>query len=205
MRLLCCGDSAVLVEVDDLDEVLGLDAAWRAEPPPGLVETVPAARTVLVRFDPTSTDASTLASALAATTPWPVSDAGTDEVVEIPTVYDGEDLDEVAELAGLEADRVVGLHAQAQYTVAFCGFAPGFGYLTGLDPRLHIRRRDTPRTAVPAGAVAVAGEFAAVYPHTSPGGWRIVGRTDIAMFSLDRDPPALLRPGVRVRFARVDG
>jgi KipI family sensor histidine kinase inhibitor len=203
MRVLPCGTSALLVEVERLDDVLGLDAAWRAAPPPGVTETVPAARTVLVRYDPSVTDVRTLAPLLSATEPHDATPGEEPEPVEIPTLYDGEDLGEVAELAGLTVDEVVAAHEAGRYTVAFGGFAPGFGYMTGLDPRLHVARRSTPRTAVPAGAVAIAGEFAGVYPRSSPGGWRILGRTDTAVFSLDREPPALLQPGTPVRFVRV--
>ncbi len=92
------------------------------------------------------------------------------------------------------------MHSGAGYTVRFCGFAPGFAYLDGLDPRLHVPRRDDPRTSIPAGSVAIAGEFAGVYPRASPGGWRLLGRTDASLWDVDRDPPALLTPGTRVRF-----
>jgi KipI family sensor histidine kinase inhibitor len=122
--------------------------------------------------------------------------------VEIPVTYDGPDLAEVARLTGLPADEVVRRHAAAEYVVAFSGFAPGFGYLTGLPAELRVPRRDSPRTAVPAGSVAVAGEFTGVYPRRSPGGWQLLGRTDAVLWDPERDPPALLVPGTRVRFTR---
>jgi KipI family sensor histidine kinase inhibitor len=122
--------------------------------------------------------------------------------VEIPVTYDGEDLGEVAALTGLSEAEVVARHQGASYRVAFCGFSPGFAYLTGLPRELHVPRRETPRTVVPAGSVAVAGDYASVYPRASPGGWRLLGRTDVPLWDLDRDPPALLRPGTRVRFVR---
>jgi KipI family sensor histidine kinase inhibitor len=115
-------------------------------------------------------------------------------------VYDGEDLPEVAATLGMSRNEVVSVHSAAQYVVAFCGFMPGFSYLTGLDARLILPRRDTPRTRVPAGSVAIAAEFSAVYPRESPGGWHLLGRTDAAMWVDDRDPPALLPPGTRVKF-----
>jgi KipI family sensor histidine kinase inhibitor len=120
--------------------------------------------------------------------------------VEIPVCYDGEDLAEVGELTGLGADGVVEAHTGQTWTVAFAGFAPGFGYLVGEDDRLHVPRRTTPRTKVPAGAVGLAGEFSGVYPRESPGGWQLIGSTRLPMWDLDRDPPALLQPGLRVRF-----
>ncbi|WP_106401916.1 5-oxoprolinase subunit PxpB [Actinocorallia populi] len=120
--------------------------------------------------------------------------------VEIPVVYDGADLAEVAELTGLSAAEVAARHSAAEYTVAYLGFSPGFGYLTGLDPVLRVPRRAVPRTSVPAGSVAVAGPYTAVYPSPSPGGWRLLGRTGLALWDVRRDPPSLLAPGDRVRF-----
>jgi KipI family sensor histidine kinase inhibitor len=122
-------------------------------------------------------------------------------LVTIDTVYDGEDLAEVGTLTGLGPDGVVAAHTGQVWTVAFGGFAPGFGYLIGGDPRLEVPRRDSARRAVPAGAVGLAGEFSGVYPRESPGGWQLIGTTSVAMWDLDRDPPALLRAGARVRFA----
>jgi KipI family sensor histidine kinase inhibitor len=199
MRLLPCGERAVLVELEDLDAVLGLHAALAGGPPAGVTELVPAARTLLVRFDPRATDAARLGAALEAVSFTPgASPEG--ETVEIPVTYDGEDLDDVASLSGLSRDEVIEAHAAGEYVVAFCGFAPGFGYLTGLDERLHVPRRDDPRTRVPAGAVAIADRFAAVYPRASPGGWQLIGSTDEPLWDVDRDPPARLTPGTKVRF-----
>jgi KipI family sensor histidine kinase inhibitor len=203
MRVLPCGARALLVELDDLDAVLGLHAALRDAPPAGVTELVPAARTLLVAFDPARTGAERLGEALRAVEFEPGARLGTGEAVEIPVVYDGEDLDDVAAHAGLTRAEVVAAHRDGDYLVAFCGFAPGFGYLTGLDERLHVPRRDSPRTRVPAGAVAVADAFTAVYPRASPGGWQLIGRTDATLWDAERDPPALLAPGTRVRFAEV--
>lgn len=121
-------------------------------------------------------------------------------LVEIPVEYDGDDLEEVASLTGLSVAEVVARHCASAYTVAYVGFSPGFAYLTGLDPALHVARRDTPRTSVPAGSVAIAGPYSSVYPSASPGGWRLLGRTSLKLWDVHRDPPSLLSPGDRVRF-----
>jgi KipI family sensor histidine kinase inhibitor len=120
--------------------------------------------------------------------------------VQLPVRYDGADLDPVARETGLTTEELIALHSGAEYTVRFCGFSPGFGYLTGLDRRLWLPRLATPRPAVPAGSVAIADEYTGVYPRSSPGGWRLLGSTDVPLFELDRQPPAVLAPGVRVRF-----
>jgi KipI family sensor histidine kinase inhibitor len=202
MRVLPCGDCAVLVELDDLDGVLGLHAALREDAPAGVTELVPAAQTLLVAFDPRATDAERLGAALREVDFSPGVHAE-GELVEIAVVYDGEDLDEVAEHAGITRREVVAAHTGGEYVVAFCGFAPGFGYLTGLDERLHVPRRDSPRKRVPAGAVAIADRFSAVYPRPSPGGWQLIGRTDADVWDVGRDPPAVLVPGTRVRFTEA--
>jgi KipI family sensor histidine kinase inhibitor len=196
MRVLPCGSSALLVELEDLDQVLGYYAALRADPPAGVVDIVPAGRTVMVTID--NTDLSTLERTLLSTVSLDDRRTGGD-LVEIPVVYDGEDLADVAELLSCSVDEVVRRHTSEEWTVAFCGFAPGFGYLTGASA-WDIPRRSSPRTKVPAGSVALAGEFSGVYPRESPGGWQLLGRTEVAVFDLDRDPAALLSPGRRVRF-----
>jgi KipI family sensor histidine kinase inhibitor len=121
-------------------------------------------------------------------------------LVEIPVSYDGPDLHEVSRLTGLSTEEVVSRHTGAEHVVAFLGFQPGFAYLIGGDDRLFVPRRDTPRTRVPGGTVAIAGPYSGVYPRDSPGGWRLLGTTSTAMFDVDRDEPALLAPGDRVRF-----
>ncbi|WP_026116709.1 5-oxoprolinase subunit B family protein [Nocardiopsis valliformis] len=202
MRVLKCADTGVLVEVADLAQVIALGAALEADPLPGVADVVPAARTVLLRLEP-GTDP---AGVTAAVTGIPLSaeaSQGVGETVTIPVHYDGEDLDDIAELTGLSPREVVRAHTSATWTVAFCGFAPGFGYLVGDDPRLHVPRRGEARTRVPKGSVALAGEFTGVYPRSSPGGWQLLGRTDAVTWDLDRNPPGLLRPGVRVRFEEV--
>ncbi|MFD0201877.1 MULTISPECIES: 5-oxoprolinase subunit PxpB [Saccharothrix] len=200
MRLRRCGDDAVLVEVDSLGEVEAVRAAVAAAELPGLVELVPAARTVLVAAGPDTARAVSRLLAAADLTHQP--EAVGDEVV-IGVRYDGPDLDLVAETAGLTTAEVVELHTGADYRVAFCGFAPGFAYLTGLPEPLRQPRLDSPRTKVPAGSVGVAGEFTAAYPRATPGGWRLIGRTDAPLFDPRRATPALLTPGDRVRFEAV--
>lgn len=204
MRIRPYGDVGVLVELDGLDAVLALAAAVAANPPPGVVDVVPAARTVLVRLDPTRTDVGAVTRALASVEPSPAQ-ARAAGLVEIPVHYDGADLDAVGSLTGLGADGVIAAHTASLWTVAFVGFAPGFGYCTGGDARLRVPRRDTPRTRVPAGSVGLAGEFTAAYPRASPGGWQLVGRTKVTLWDPNREPPALLQPGVQVRFTAAAG
>ena len=118
----------------------------------------------------------------------------------IDVVYDGADLTEVAGLTGMAAGEVIAAHTGTPWRVGFGGFAPGFAYLVGGDPRLHVPRRAEPRTRVPAGSVALAGEFSGVYPRESPGGWQLIGRTDAVLWDVERPQPALLTPGMWVRF-----
>jgi KipI family sensor histidine kinase inhibitor len=201
VRVLPCGDRALLVELPDLDVVAAMHAALDQSPLPGQCQLVPAARTVLVVLDrpPTETDVVRLRR-LQLTGAAPATEA---RVVELPVVFDGPDLAEVAELVGRPAPAIVAALTGVELTVAFGGFAPGFGYLTGLPEELHVPRRATPRTRVPAGSVGLAGPFAGAYPRESPGGWQLVGRTDAVLFDVDRDPPALLAPGTRVRLREV--
>ncbi|MFI9006981.1 allophanate hydrolase subunit 1 [Actinosynnema sp. NPDC053489] len=200
MRLRRCGDDAVLVEVDSLGEVEAVRAAVAAAGLPDVVDLVPAARTVLVVTRPGGLPA--VRGVLAAADLVHHPGAEGDDVV-LPVRYDGPDLDLVAETAGLTTAEVVELHTGADYRVAFCGFAPGFAYLTGLPGPLRQPRLDSPRTSVPAGSVGVAGEFTAAYPRATPGGWRLIGRTDAPLFDPRRAAPALLTPGDRVRFEAV--
>ena len=198
-RVLAAGSDGLLVEVADLDQALALFAALRDDPPPGVVELVPAARTVLVRFDPSLTRAETLAEALV-DRPLHRSAPVDGPLVEVPVCYDGADLEEVARLCGLTADDVVRRHTAAPWTVAFTGFAPGFGYLSGGDPALDVPRRAAPRTGIPAGSVGLAGRFSGIYPRASPGGWQLIGRTGLPLWDARRRDPALLAPGTRVQF-----
>lgn len=202
MRIRDCGDSALLVEVGCLDEVLALQAALAAAPIPGVVAAVPAARTVLLRLDTHRTGTAAVAEAVRAL---PARAGRRAEAAELrlAVAYDGADLGAVASHTGLSEREVVTAHTETPWTVAFCGFMPGFGYLAGGDPRLLVPRREESRTRVPAGSVGLAGEFTGVYPRSSPGGWQLIGRTDAAIWDLDREPPGLLRPGVRVRFDEI--
>ena len=197
MRILTASDHALLVEVDDLDEALRRHLAWSDVP--GVVELVPAARTVLVRYDPARTSAAALSARLRS---WPAPEraAIAQGEVRIPVRYDGEDLPAVAELLGVSVDELAARHRAARWRVAFSGFAPGFGYLVGSDPLFDVPRRATPRARVPTGSVGLAGSFTGVYPRESPGGWQLIGRTDAVVWDADRDPPALLAPGTGVRF-----
>lgn len=196
------GQRALIADVHDHHQALALYEDLRRDPVEGLVDVVPAACTVLVVFvDQVS--ATRARAALLARTPAPHSASSPAAPVTIPVVYDGPDLASVAELTALPVEAVIAAHQAGDYTVAFLGFAPGFGYLSGLDRRLHLPRRASPRTHVAGGSVAVAGDFTAVYPAASPGGWHLIGHTPTAMFDLHREPPALLSPGSRVRFERV--
>ena len=199
VRVLPAGSDGLLVEVDDLDEALALFAALRDAPPAGVAELVPAARTVLVRFDPALTRVDVLTDDLLSR-PRTRSATVDGPVVEVPVCYDGADLEEVAALCGFDAAEVVRRHTAQPWTVAFTGFAPGFGYLAGGDPALDVPRRAEPRTSIPAGSVALAGRFSGIYPRASPGGWQLIGRTGLALWDQRRADPALLSPGTRVRF-----
>jgi KipI family sensor histidine kinase inhibitor len=217
VTLLPAGEEAVLVEVAGLDDVLSLEEALRRvvgagdSPWSAVTDVVPAARTVLLVTRPgTDLDAlGTAVRALAARVPLPASRRSASPtagaVVEVPVTYDGPDLDDVARLTGLTPREVVAAHTTRPWRVAFSGFAPGFAYLVGGDQRLRVPRRDHPRRSVPAGAVGLAGEFSGVYPRPSPGGWQLLGTTTLAVWDVDRDPPALLTPGMTVRFVESGG
>lgn len=202
MRLLPCGDAGLLIELADLDAVLAMYAELDDLQPTGIIDMVPAARTLLLTIDPAVTDPAAVAQVVRGCSPTPEARPSAGQV-EVPVVYDGPDLDEVASLTGLSTREVIRVHTEHEWTVAFCGFAPGFGYLVSSDDRLDVPRRENPRTKVPAGAVALAGGFSAVYPRESPGGWQLIGRTEVIAWDLTRDPPALFAPGVRVRFVEA--
>jgi KipI family sensor histidine kinase inhibitor len=190
------GPTAVLL--DEVDDPAGWAAAFLRLGMSGVVDVVPAARTVLVAAE----DERALAAAVAsfAQVVADPADSSSGPHVDIDVVYDGPDLAEVAGAVGMSTDEVVDAHSAATFRVAFCGFAPGFAYLTGLPAGLRLPRRPTPRTRVPAGAVAIASEYSAVYPTVSPGGWHLLGSTRLELFDVERDPPALLMPGTTVRF-----
>ncbi|MGH3317714.1 MAG: 5-oxoprolinase subunit B family protein [Nocardioidaceae bacterium] len=197
--VLPCGSAALMLELESLDDVLAVYAALLDDTPPGVLDLVPAARTLMLLLDPAQTEPAAVERAVRHVTPRH-NDREHGELLEMPVVYDGEDLDEVGKLTGWGADGVIERHTGTEWTVAFCGFAPGFGYLVSDSGGFDIPRRSTPRTKVPPGAVGLAGEFAGVYPRESPGGWQLIGSTELQTFDLDREPPALLTPGTRVRF-----
>ncbi|MFF9818609.1 allophanate hydrolase subunit 1 [Streptomyces sp. NPDC014006] len=204
MRALPVGDDALLLEVTSGEAAEALHAELVRRRAEGLLtvrEIVPAARTVLL--DGLS-DRDRVAGELARADIAPAP-ARAREVVEIPVRYDGPDLAEVAAHWGVGAVEAARIHAATEFRVAFCGFAPGFGYLTGLPSRYDVPRRGTPRTAVPAGSVALAGPYTGVYPRSSPGGWQLIGTTDAVLWDPTRVPAALLAPGTRVRFVPVGG
>lgn len=198
MRFLPVNLDALLVELNDLDETLALFDALMAEPVAGVEEIIPAARTLLIQFRPSAIDQQSLVNHIAGQD-LTQRRVGEQRRVEIPVHYNGEDLDEVATLLGISRSEVIQRHTAHDYSVAFCGFAPGFAYLTG-GAGFQVPRRQTPRTRIPAGAVALAGNFSGVYPQASPGGWQIIGVTPLQMWDLNRPEPALLRPGFKVRF-----
>ncbi|MGW5851182.1 5-oxoprolinase subunit B family protein [Streptomyces sp. NPDC055254] len=200
MRSLVTGTDALLVELDSAAEVAALHAELVRRRDAGELgpvrDLVPAARTVLL-------DGVREPAALGARIErWRVPPLAETEgpLVRVPVRYDGPDLAEAARLWGVAPHEVAGIVGGTVFRVAFCGFAPGFGYLTGLPERFHLPRRATPRTAVPAGSLALAGEYAGVYPRSSPGGWQLIGSTDAVLWDARREPAALFEPGVRVRF-----
>ena len=202
MRLLPCGDRALLAEVADAGERRRLDATLRRHPLPGSVEHVPGARTVLV-VAKAAVNLPGIASALLELDldPDEAPDERGDLVLDVR--YDGPDLQDVATSLDLSPDEVVERHTTQVWTVEFAGFAPGFGYLTGSEGGLEVPRRAAPRTRIPAGSVGLAGPYSGIYPRASPGGWQLIGRSDAPLWDADRDPPALLTPGRRVRFVEV--
>lgn len=200
MRVLPSGTGGLLLEMDSLQEVLGRYSALREADLP-VLDLVPAGRTILVVAE-RGADLRDLAAAVRAVPPLQHVRADAPQV-EVPVVYDGEDLEQTAALLGLDVAELRHRHQDERWTVAFCGFAPGFGYLTGERYAWDVPRRATPRTRVPAGSLALAGQFTGVYPRESPGGWQLLGRALVEAFDLHRDPPALLVPGARVRFVEA--
>jgi KipI family sensor histidine kinase inhibitor len=195
------GDQALLLQFDNTTDVLAWVAALREAALPGVLDIVPASRTVLLKLDgprhqsevrrrlrALRVDADTVATAPAEGT------------MVIDVVYDGVDLAEVADRTGLTTAQVINAHTATPWQVGFGGFAPGFAYLIGGDPRLAVPRRSEPRSSVPAGAVGLAGEFTGIYPRRSPGGWQLIGHTDVVLWDIDRPHPALLTPGMWVQF-----
>lgn len=209
MRLLTSGTRALLLELDDLSAA----RAWHGELTRrveagqlvGVADVVPAARTVLVVAEHEDAVPALRAGIEAVDPTSVVADgaAGAVELVTIPVVYDGEDLAAAAAALRIDPAELVRRHTSEEWTVAFAGFAPGFGYCVGRQFAWDTPRRSEPRTRVPAGSVALAGEFTAVYPQDSPGGWQLIGRTDAVLFDPRATPPAPMRAGVRIRFEEV--
>jgi KipI family sensor histidine kinase inhibitor len=195
MRVLPFGPGALLAEYDSLAEVMSVDEALRGSQLAGIEEIIPAARTVLVKFR--QVDRAALQELLV---PGAAATRIEGPIVEIPVVYDGDDVGEVADATGLSHEQIIDTHSSTVYSAAFLGFTPGWAYLVGLPASLQLPRRSTPRTAVPAGSVAIANEFTGVYPTVSPGGWHLLGHTSVQMFDVARDKPALVVAGDRVRF-----
>jgi KipI family sensor histidine kinase inhibitor len=206
VRILPYGDHALLVELDGLDAVLALFRGLEASRPDGVVELVPAARTIAVVVEPRILSLSAARGWVERTSPLPVG-AVAERIVDLDVRYDGDDLAEVARLTGRTEAEVVAFHTGTLWRVAFGGFAPGFAYLvsdgSAAADALEVPRRATPRTAVPPGSVGLAGTFSGVYPRSSPGGWQLIGRTDATLWDETADPPALLGPGTVVRFREV--
>ncbi|WP_227982455.1 5-oxoprolinase subunit B family protein [Nocardia spumae] len=200
------GDRALLIEPADAAQLPLLLDNLRRAPIDGVVDLLPAARTVLLTLcpgvDPAVVETRVRALVLTPGADSPVSAAA--EVVTVPVRYDGPDLAETAALLGIPPDRLVERHTGARWRCAFIGFAPGFGYLQAPGPGLSVPRRAQARTVVPAGSVALAGGYSAVYPRDSPGGWQIIGHTELALWDPGRTEPALLRAGIEVRFEAVD-
>lgn len=215
------GEHGLLVRTGALEVSHRMDAALRAERPRGVVEVVPGPETLLVvapgadqgrlrshleellarcAREPSGTPGEDAGGAPGGAPGGGTAEARRAPLVTVPVVYDGEDLASVAEAAGIGVEEVVARHTGRELVVGWLGFAPGFAYLTGLDPVLHVPRLATPRTSVPAGSVAVAGPYSAVYPTASPGGWRLLGRTTMRVWDVTADPPSPFRPGTRVRF-----
>jgi KipI family sensor histidine kinase inhibitor len=199
MRARRVGQHGLLVECADAREVEAAYAVLRARATEiGATDIVPAARTVLLDglHEPGAA-----ADLVAGLSPAPTDRASAERrLVEVPVRYDGPDLAEVARQWRVSPDEVARIHQETEFVVAFCGFAPGFAYCTGLAADLGVRRRTAPRARVPAGSVALAGEFTSVYPTASPGGWQLIGSTDLEVWQPEAERPALLAPGTRVRF-----
>ena len=199
------GDRALLLEYGSTAEVLASASALRAADLPEVADIVPGARTVLVTLTEPAQQAATRTrlTTVDFTTPAEVARPGPGDAV-IDVIYDGADLAEVAALLTMSVADVIDAHTGTPWRVGFGGFAPGFAYLVDGDSRLSVPRRTQPRTRVPAGSVALAGEFSGIYPRESPGGWQLIGRTEAVLWDVERTQPALLIPGMWVTFRAVD-
>lgn len=207
-RLLSAGQHAILVETTSAADTVGLADKLRSRPPANMLDFLPAEATVMV-FAREGADLAALRSevmALCRDTAPPVLSSGTDDdTVVVPVHYDGQDLERVAHLTGLSVADFIARHTEELWECTFVGFAPGFSYLGPTSGwALSVPRREQSRPSVPPGSVAVAGRYSAVYPRSSPGGWQLVGRTELPMWNVQHDPPALIQPGRHVRFVDAD-
>jgi KipI family sensor histidine kinase inhibitor len=216
-KIKSLGDAALSIEFGDAIDpevnarVMALFAALEAAKAegalPGLSETVPSFRALAVHYDPLRISRDEIAAALAPYLLAAEAEARVGSTWVLPACYEGDfapDLADVAVRAGITPDEVVALHTGADFRVYILGFVPGFAYLGGVPEAIRLPRRTDPRTAVPAGSVAIAGEMSGVYPLTSPGGWHLIGRCPVPMFDPSQDPPVFLKPGDRVRFKAID-
>jgi KipI family sensor histidine kinase inhibitor len=215
-RLVPAGDSAIVIELGskiDLavnSQIFNLARSIEAEELPAIVELVPTYRSLLVSYDPLVSqyeEMFVLLSELAANSQMGLRETTEPTIIELPVVYggeDGRDLDAVAEHAGLSTQEVIDIHSGIDYHVYMIGFAPGFPYLGGLDERIATPRLKTPRISIPAGSVGIAESQTGVYPNASPGGWQLIGRTNVPLFDMTESSPSLIRPGARVRFVPVE-
>lgn len=197
------GDRALLVECDTTGAALALTAQIHNAAIPGVTDVVPAARTVFIKLAHPRFQAPARRRLARLEAESGTDAALSDSFIVIDVVYDGDDIVEVADLTGLDVQSVIEAHTAIAWRVGFCGFAPGFAYLIDGHPRLKVPRKREPRTRVPGGSVALAGEFSGIYPRESPGGWQLIGRTDAPVWDVDRPEPALLKPGMRVQFRAV--
>ena len=212
-RLLPSGDSAITVEfsrhIDDAanQRVLALDRAVAQEPIPGVSETVPTYRSLLVHYDPTLTDFDVLGKQLLERAGHPPQLSEKTRRWRVPVAYGGEhgiDLEDVATSLGIAPDEVVARHVAGDYRVAMIGFTPGWSYLSGLQKSLHLPRRQNPRLSTPAGTISIGGVQAGIQCLAGPSGWHLLGRTPVRTYQLHRDPIFLLEPGDRVTFYVID-
>jgi KipI family sensor histidine kinase inhibitor len=212
-RILPSGDSAITVEfsrnIDDgaNQQVLALDRTLADEPVPGVTETVPTYRSLLVHYDPLLVDFDTMREKLLALAKLPVPPTTKTRRWRIPVVYGGEhgiDLEDVAKTLKTTPDDIVARHVRGDYRVAMIGFTPGWSYLSGLDNSLHMPRRQNPRLLTPAGTISIGGVQTGVQCLAGPSGWHLLGRTAVRTYQLHRDPIFLLEPGDHVTFSPVD-
>lgn len=212
IRYRPCGDCALTVEFgDSIDRklsarVMALHLALKERGLPGMVETVPTFRSLLVHYDPLIVSQTVLQDALAELLTEQPGTVGPSDVVKLPVCYGGEfgrDIEDVATAKGISPEDVIRLHSETRHYVYMIGFAPGHPYMGDLPEALTLPRRETPRTKIPAGTVAIAVGLTVIYPFASPGGWHAIGRTPVPLFDLDRSPPAVLRAGDYVTCAPV--